>query len=123
MRWNFKAEYVKKNKAIVTATAYLEPGWHIYSQFLKEGGPQPTHLSFNNNEGYSPVGRPKENGKPLKFYDDNYEMKITWFSGEVSFQQEIKFTKPPSVIQGTVDYMTCNDQMCIPDTQDFKIDH
>lgn len=119
--WHFKVRQLPKHQVMVAITADLAPGWHLYSQHLKEGGPQPTRFSFRQSEDYMPVDETLEKGNPEKYYDDIYEMDITWYSGSVTFLQKFSMNEPVTTIKGHVAYMTCNDQLCVPAQTEFDI--
>ncbi|MBL7941957.1 MAG: thioredoxin family protein, partial [Flavobacteriales bacterium] len=53
-------------------------------------------------------------GKPKKEYDPNFMMDLYFFEGSAAFRQKISFTGTPSVVNGTVEYMACNDEGCLP---------
>jgi Disulphide bond corrector protein DsbC len=122
VQWRFKYEYVNRQEAILSLTANVAPGWHLYSQYMEEGGPQRTHFIFEGNQDFDLVGNTRETGDRTAFRDETYEMEIAWFSGEVSFQQRIRFTKPMVKVAGKIEYMTCNNQVCVPAKQDFYFD-
>ena len=119
--WLIKADLISKNEMIFTAKASIAPSWHLYSQYIKEGGPRPTKCIFEDNSDYVRIGRIEEKGRQTKFYDDIYEMDIVWYSNEVSFLQRVKLNRTVTVIKGKVEYMTCNNAVCIPDMQEFSI--
>lgn len=119
--WNFSVDYGQHEKITLIARAHIIPGWHLYSQYGHEDGPIPTTFSFERSESYILIGRPEEKGKAVKTYNDLYEMDITWYTGQVYFLQKVKLLKPVSAIKGIIDYMTCNDHVCIPFKQEFII--
>jgi hypothetical protein len=121
VKWNFKTELSSKREIILTTTANIAPGWHLYSQYLKEGGPQPTRFSFYQSDAYTPVGQDAEKGEETTFYDEIYEMEITWYSRTVSFVQKFRLNEPVTAINGKVEYMTCNDHICIPAKKEFTV--
>lgn len=120
--WSFSTKQLSKHEVLLTLTADVASGWHMYSQFSGDEGPQPAQFIFDDQEAYRPVGRPEERGRTLMFYDSLYEMKITWLSGTVSFLQKLVLTQPVSRITGRVEYMVCNKHMCIPDKHGFAVD-
>ena len=122
VKWVFKAEQTSASEISINISADVAPGWHLYSQFLKDGGPQPTKFYFQSSNDYFPVGSTDERGSQVKYHDDIYEMEIIWYSGAVSFIQKAKFNIPVFTIKGSVDYMTCNNHLCVPDKQEFTID-
>lgn len=121
LHWNFKVEGLSDYEIVLAITAKIAPGWHLYSQHLKEGGPQPTRLRFHQNDAYIAMGQPEETGKRTTFYDDIYEMEITWYSETASFLQKFRLNEPITTIIGVVEYMTCNNQVCVPQKKEFEI--
>ena len=119
--WLIKAEPGANHNAILTATANLTPGWYIYSQFLEEGGPMPTRLTFEPSTAYDLIGKAEEIGNPVTYHDAIYQMKITKYRGTASFSQKVKLNRRSTVVKGAVEYMTCNNDICIPGKQEFSI--
>lgn len=121
VQWQFNVEHSGNGEMLLKITANIAPGWHLYSQFIAEGGPIPTKFIFENADGLDFIGTPEEKGKAFRFHDDIYEMEITWYSEKVDFSQKISVTGSLSSIRGKVDYMTCNAHTCVPDTREFVI--
>jgi|SRR5690606_260907 len=119
--WRFTAEQLNQREAIIKLTAHLAPGWHLYSQHMKEGGPIPTTFTFNRTQDFELIGGTLEQGKAEKFNDEIYEMEIVWYSDSVSFHQRIALYRPEASITGTINYMVCNSQMCLPQEKEFEI--
>lgn len=118
--WEFKADNSAGNEIVLNITGSIAPGWHLYSQFLEDGGPIPTHFIFNNSNEYQLIGNVSESGRSQKFFDKTFEMDIVWYTGLVSFSQKILLNKLPTSIKGHIEYMTCNSIVCIPDKRDFN---
>ena len=38
VKWSFSFQKVSSDEADLLITAKIEPGWHVYSQFIEEGG-------------------------------------------------------------------------------------
>jgi len=106
----------------VDATGDIKPGWHVYSQFIEEGGPVATKVSFNPSADFTLVGSTREHGNALTFRDSIYEMDITWYSTVVTFSQELRLNKTPANVAGSIHYLLCDNHVCIPDTKEFSID-
>ena len=119
--WSFNTERISKHEIILTLTADVAAGWHVYSQYSGKDGPQPTRVIFNTHDNYALIGRPEEKGRASTYYDSIYEMKITWFAGRVSYLQKIKLMEPVMRISGRIEYMVCNNQMCVPDKREFVV--
>jgi len=120
VKWHHASTPLSINEALLTLTAEVKPTWHLYSQNLKEGGPQPTRIRFDNGNEYYLAGNVQEIGQGNTYYDSVYEMEITWYCGVVRFIQKIKLNQP-SFIKGTVEYMICDNQVCIPSLHEFNI--
>jgi DsbC/DsbD-like thiol-disulfide interchange protein len=119
--WQFEAGTLKGDEATLFISADLAPGWHLYSQRIKKGGPIPTRFTFDSEPDYAPAGVTEESGTADVFFDDIYDMEIIWYTGEVQFSQRFKVRRPDVTIQGKVEYMTCNNQICIPGVQKFSV--
>lgn len=118
--WEIKSVSVSDSEKILQFKAILGSGWHLYSQHLNEGGPIPTHFKFEDNEYYRLVGTPREVGDQTRFYDRIFEMEIIMYDREVSFFQEISLEKS-GIIKGVIEYMTCNENVCLPGKEAFSI--
>ena len=120
--WHFAAAPVTGNETTLLITADLASGWHLYSQRIAEGGPIPTRFRFDGGDDCIPAGITHESGAASVFYDDTYEMEITWYSGKVKFSQRLNLSRPEVTIKGKVEYMTCNNDVCVPGEQEFSVD-
>jgi hypothetical protein len=121
VQWRYKAEHVNQHEAVLTFTAFVAPGWHLYSQYLKEGGPQPTRFIFDESSGFALVGNPTEKGERVTYKDETYNMEITWYTGVVNFVQNIYLNRTAVNVSGRIEYMTCNARVCQPHRQGFMV--
>lgn len=112
--WKFSSEKISDHDAFVVVTAEIEPGWHVYSQFIKEGGPIPTTFRFEPSKDYSLQGAVLEMPKALPAFDKSFDMQIAWHQTKVQFRQRIKLSVKTTSIKGSLEYMVCNDQKCLP---------
>ena len=85
------------------------------------GWPIPTRFRFEPGDDFVLAGVTREEGSGAKFYGDIYEMEITWYSEVVQFEQDVKFVIPVREIAGSVEYMVCNEKMCIPMEREFVV--
>lgn len=117
--WAFSYNKDAKN---VEFKAILAEGWHLYSQELhNQIGPIPTTFTFKTNDNIKLIGKTVE-PTPIKEYDENFESTLNFFKNEVVFLQKIDF-KSPELLEGKIEYMVCNDRMCLPPTEkEFKIE-
>ena len=92
--------------------------WHIYSQNTGDGGPIPTKITFNANPLIVKNGKIAETGKLIKSFDENFKTNVLSYADKVVFTQAIKLkTAATTSVTGKVDYMVCNDEMCLPPTK------
>jgi thiol:disulfide interchange protein DsbD len=104
---------------ILFATA-IEPGWHIYDIALPPGGPNPTTFIFEEIKGAKLSGKTYTPTKLHTEYDDIFEMDISWYVTNPTFIRLLKITDPEHFsISGYIDYMSCNDEMCIAGKEEF----
>lgn len=115
VKWAFEARKKTTDTYEVTLTATLEKPWHIYSQSTGAGGPIPTKVTFKANPLISIAGKTTEKGKLEKVYDKNFKTDVLFYANSVVFVQTIKVKGSAKTnIVGTVDYMVCDDEQCLP---------
>ncbi len=122
--WKAFSESLGNNEYLVTLKAVVEEGWHIYAQVLdSEDGPLPTVFTFQPQEGVEYLGKVEE-GTPIREYDPNFMMDLDFFEGSPEFKQKLRYNvDTPPVIQCSVDFMTCNDERCLPpELVEFEVD-
>lgn len=102
----------------VVLTATLPRPWHIYSQHTGVGGPLPTNFKFTKNPLLTFDGQVKEVGRLKEEYDPNFETKVKYFGDRVDFVQTVKVRgNLKTNVNVTVEYMTCNESLCLPPTK------
>ena len=122
VKWSFSSKKVSENEADLLITAKIDAGWHVYSQFIDEGGPIPTSFTFTPSSGYSLSGKVSEAPKATSAFDKNFGMQISWHEKQVVFKQRIKVKNPAVTVSGVLEFMVCNDQRCLPPSEvEFKI--
>jgi thiol:disulfide interchange protein DsbD len=114
VKWSFVSVPGKGSEATLMITATLEDGWHIYSQYIEEGGPLPTTISFSPSQEYTRIDSVKEEGMAVKSYDKTFMMDIVWYAHSVVFSQKVTLHAPLTIIQGKVEFMVCTEEMCLP---------
>jgi thiol:disulfide interchange protein DsbD len=114
VKWELSIVPVEPLEYELVFTANIEKNWAIYSQFLEEGGPLPTVISFEASPFYETLGAPHE--KPLNKvtkHDAVFEMVVSKFYKRAVFVQRIKIIEQSAFdLIGNVEYMTCDDSRC-----------
>jgi len=120
VKWSWKAEQLKDNEYNLVFTANIDKGWHLYSQFIGEGGPVPTSFVFEKNRDVQIVGKVTEAGnKVTEGMDDMFGINVKKFDERVVFTQKVKVLKN-ALLKGSVEYMVCDDSRCLPpDAKEF----
>ncbi|WP_423147617.1 cytochrome c biogenesis protein CcdA [Rubrolithibacter danxiaensis] len=117
VKWAFSSEKINDKEVYLVLKATIEPGWHVYSQFIEEGGPIPTSFKFTPSADYSLLGRVAESPKAISAFDKNFDMQISWHEKQVIFKQKIKLNTAKTSVKGVLEYMVCNDKQCLPPTE------
>jgi len=121
MREPVKWKYSINDSGEIIFHASVDPGWHLYDMNLPEGGPTSTSFEFDEIKGAELVGKVFTNSKIHSKYDDMFKMTVRWFEENPTFIQKLKIkNKAEFSISGSINYLSCNDQTCVPGTEDFK---
>ena len=115
---DFKVSYnrVSPSEIDVVFTGTAEPGWHIYSTNLPEGGPNSAEFGTDVIKGAELVGELKPGAGAKTEYDKMFEMDITFFENSCTFTQRVKLTAATYEVKGYLNYSACNDENCLPPT-------
>jgi DsbC/DsbD-like thiol-disulfide interchange protein len=113
VKWSYGSKKTGNNEAVLFFKATIENGWHIYSVNQKDGGPVKTSFIFNPATGYSLAGNIHE-PIPVTKYEKSFAINVSYFLNTVTFQQKIKLTTNHPIVKGTLNFMVCNDQRCLP---------
>lgn len=114
VKWMAAYKPASATEGEVIITAIIDKGWHIYSQDSTSEGPIPTSFSFAANKNYQLLGKAEEIGAH-KIFDKAFDTTVSSFSEKGEFRQKIKITgKPGFTLAFKVEYMCCDDNMCLP---------
>lgn len=114
-KWSFTSKKVGENLFEIRLTVKVDASWHIYSQTSPEDAALPTSITFAKNPLLTLQGHPKEIGKLISKYEEAFGATVKYFENEVSFVQTVKVKgKVKTNISGTIEYMVCNDELCLP---------
>ena len=114
VKWKTSVKKISDKESVLIATANIEADWHLYSQEIPKGGPIPTLFSFTGDQRYLKKGNTKE-GEGHTVDDDMFDMRIKYFDNKAVFTQKIRLkTTKKFTINGTVEYMVCSGENCLP---------
>ena len=115
VKWTYSVENNGKEEATLVIKASIDKGWHLYSQFIGEGGPVPTSFRFDKSNNYSLVGKVNEIPKAKPIFDEIFGMQVAWFEKTATFKQKIKVTSNKDFkLNGALEFMVCDDKQCLP---------
>src|SRR3569623_939749 len=60
VKWSYAAKKINNTEAVIFLLATIQPGWHIYSQNVKDGGPVKTSFTFTPSKEYALIGKTAE---------------------------------------------------------------
>lgn len=86
VKWSYRVEQ-KGQEATLIFKATVDKGWHVYSQFIPDGGPIPTLFTFTPDKNYTLVGKVTE-PKGEEIFDPNFEIKLKFFENTAEFKQK-----------------------------------
>ncbi len=115
----FKTE-LKNISAIeveIVFTGSIEPGWHVYSTDLGDGGPISATFNTDKLTGAELSGKLRPVGKEVASFDKLFEMDVRYFEHTAQFVQKLRLTGGAYEITGYLEYGACNDENCLPPTQ------
>ncbi len=122
VKWDYAATKINDTEFEVTFTATIDNGWNIYSQHTDPSGPVPTSINFEENANIEIIGETVETGKKKEAFDELFGVNVIKFGGEVVFTQKVKATGDGNEIKGYLEYMSCDDEKCLPPKEvDFSI--
>ena len=67
--WSFSSKQISDTEFNLVLTANVDNNWHLYSQFIGEGGPVPTSFKFKLSPDYVLVGKASVSTNPHKIFE------------------------------------------------------
>ena len=118
VKWETSVEKISASEFDLVIKASIDEGWHLYSQNVPDGGPIPTTFIFKKKDNEYQLVEKTSEGAGHESYDSVFEMDIKYFENEAIFKQRIKLlTKNKISINGTLEFMVCDDENCLPPTE------
>ncbi len=116
---SFRTEFnkVSDDVAEIVFTATIDPGWHIYSADLGEGGPISASFNLERATGAHEDGKLLPVGNEQAVYDKLFGMDVRYFENNAKFVQRIRLEGGTYRLEGYLEYAACNDQNCLPPSE------
>jgi hypothetical protein len=119
--WQFQTQELTNNEFIVYCKAKIAKGWYIYSQHIEGTPPIPTSINISANSDFKILSDIEEKGALIDEYDEALGKNVKKYANQVSFIAKIKTHKPLVLIDGYVEFMTCDHEKCLPpETEAFQ---
>lgn len=115
IHWDFSTKSLNSCEMELVIKATLETNWHLYGQKSNgEEGPVPTSINFLPDSHYELIGVPSE-ATLIKKFEPVFGLELNYFEHEALFRQKVKIkSKEPLEIVGDIEFMVCNDKICMP---------
>lgn len=117
VKWDVKSQQ-NGDELIVTYTASIDDGWHLYDQNLPEGGPSSTRFVLEEIKNASAANNVICEQTPIEKHDEMFQMSLRWYEKKAVFKQKIKLSSQENYsINGYVEFMACDNANCLPPTK------
>ena len=91
VKWKSAIKMTDATNGVVTFTATVDAGWHVYGTQLPAGGLEPTSVQWNN-QGVKLVGGLTPSKAAHKQHDETFDMDLSWWTGSVTLSQKFTVT-------------------------------
>ena len=118
VKWTSEVNMTDDTHGVMTFTATIDNGWHMYSMNLPKGGPEPLSINVENCDGVTLDGALTPSAAPHEQVDNVFHMKLGWWTKGVTLTQAFTATKTDYTIEGYLKYMVCNDVTCQAPTKE-----
>lgn len=125
VKWKYECKKVAGNNYELHITAFVQNGWHLYSQTQPEDAIAiPTTIKFAKNSLLNLIGKIKEIGKLEKTKEPTLGIESFQYEGKVYFVQivQLKIKTVKTIMAGTIEFQTCTNEKCLPPkTINFRV--
>jgi thiol:disulfide interchange protein len=122
VKWSTSVEKITEKEYLLKVETTIQSGWHLYGQYIEEGGPSRTIFTFENSKkNFELIDKTSEE-EGHTVVDKIFDMKIKYFKDKALFTQKIKFTSDVVTnIKAEVEFMACNDANCLPPSSEVLL--
>lgn len=102
---------------VLTVSARVPRGWHLYGMNQPTGGPVPTRLAVGPDPPFT-AGAPVTASPPQGEFDVNFGLFVEWYADSARFRVPVQAAR--TALPGTyeaevsISYQRCNDRICLP---------
>lgn len=116
VKFSVEQKKISDSEIELIFTGTVDPGWHVYSTDIADGGPTAATITFETKEGVKSAGKLTPKGKVLTKHDALFDMQVSYMEGKAVFSQKLKITAPQYKVSGYLTFGSCNDENCMPPT-------
>lgn len=122
VKWESSIKMTDSTNGVMTFTATIDDGWHMYSMNLPKDGPVSLSINWDKLDGVKLAGNPTPSRAPHEQVDMVFNMKLGWWTKGVTITQNFTVTNGSAYnIEGHLRYMVCNDATCqAPENEPFS---
>lgn len=115
VHWSVSSKMTSRTEGVVTLTATIDKGWHVYGFNQSEDGPVSTTIKFEGTKGVTFIGSTNAKPKPVYVMEEMFGCKVSYWENKVTLTRKFKLTgvKTGSATI-TINYMCCNETSCRP---------
>ena len=100
VKFSVEQKKISDSEIELIFTGTVDPGWHVYSTDIADGGPTAATITFETKEGVKPAGKLTPKGKVLTKHDALFDMQVSYMEGKAVFSQKLKITAPQYKVSG-----------------------
>lgn len=115
--FNVSFNKISDTEAEIVFNGQIDPGWHVYSTELGDGGPISATFNVDKISGAKVENKLLPVGKEISAYDRMFDMQVRYFENTAKFVQKVLLEGGPYQIDGYLEYGSCNDENCLPPAQ------
>ncbi|MDR2270299.1 MAG: hypothetical protein LBF27_05270 [Sphingobacterium sp.] len=97
----------------ISMKAKIPQGWRMYALGNSPKSPIKMNFTFQPDKSYELVGKVGQPTPRTKF-EKVPGIPVTYFENDVEFSQRINIKGKNGTIRGTIEFMQCSDEICIP---------
>lgn len=129
VEWTAAAHNVGEGKGVLSVTATIDPGWHIFGMDASGLGkdavaPQMTEINVDVPAGISFTDDFVASPAAEVAFDPSLKLNLPMWEGTVEFSRHFTYESGHGdlIISGSIAYMACTQRSCIaPATQAFSV--
>ncbi len=121
--WTYTSKKIADKTYELQITASISGNYHLYAMKAGVDGPVPTTFTLTPNPLLTYEGAMLEKGKRITKREEAWDGNVNFYEKTVTFVQKVKAkTNAKTNVNGKVEFMVCNDDMCLPPSEiTFKI--